>query len=96
MGFQELVNRVVRILQVRQLPRAGWTTFATCGGQTFGDPVITKSAFFGGLSRRVDEAATVGAGLHTIAAAEAVFLVHQYHAIGTDKSRADGTNLRAR
>src|SRR5271157_86077 len=96
MGFQELVNRVVGILQVRQLPRPGRTRLAACGGQAFRDPVIAESAFLGGLGFRIDEAATVGAGLHAIPAAEAVFLVDQNHAIRAYKGCAHRTDLRAR
>src|ERR1700693_147445 len=96
MGFQELVNRVVGILQVGQLPRARRTGLAACGGQTFRDPVIAESAFLGGITLRVDEAATVRAGLHTIPAAEAVFLVDQNHAIRAYEGCAHRTDLRAR
>src|SRR5208282_218810 len=47
MGFQELVNRVVGILQVGQLPRTRRTRLAACGGQALPDPVIAERAFLG-------------------------------------------------
>src|SRR6185437_8602067 len=39
---QEFMNRVIRILQVRELPRAGGTDFAASRSQSLGDAVITE------------------------------------------------------
>src|SRR5208283_274015 len=82
--------------QVCQLPRTRRTRLATRGGQAFRDAVITQRALLGRLGFRIDEAAPVGAGLHAIPATEAVFLVHQNHAIRADEGGAHRTNLGAR
>src|ERR1017187_6408043 len=93
MSFQELVNRIVGILQVSKLASAGRTVFAAGGREAFRDPVIAERTFLGSFLLRIDETASVRTGLHAIAAAEAVFLVHQHHAIRTDKRRTHGTHL---
>src|ERR1039458_10466240 len=86
--LQELMNRIAGVLEVRQLPRAGRTTLATRGGESLRDAVIAECALLRSLGLRIDEAATVRASLHTVAATQAVRLFHQHHSIGTDKCRA--------
>src|ERR1035437_4450234 len=95
MSFQELVDRIVGILQVSQLASTGRTVFAAGGRESFGDAVIAERTFLGGFLLRIDETASVRTCLHAIAAAEAVFLVHQHDAIRTDKRRPHGTHLSA-
>ena len=51
------------------------------GFEPLGDPVVAQGAFVGGVGRWVDEAAAVGAGLHAVAAADAVLVVDQHHAV---------------
>src|ERR1035441_2630972 len=95
MSFQKLMNRIVGILQVSKLASAGRTVFAAGSRESFRDPVVAERTFLGGFLLWIDETASVRTGLHAIAAAEAVFLVHQYYAIGTDKRRTHGTHLSA-
>src|SRR5437868_12936671 len=93
-SLQELVNGVGGILQVRELPRSSRTVFTARSSQSFGDPVIAQAALFRGIGLWINETAAIGAGLHTVAAAEAVLFVDQDHAIRTDEGRADRANLR--
>ena len=59
------------------------------------DPVVAQRALVDRLRARVDEAAAVGAGLHAVAAAEAVGLVDQHDAVRALEGRADGAHLHA-
>src|SRR5581483_8978254 len=96
MGAQEFMNGIVRVLQVRELPRARGAHLAARGGQSLGDAVIAERAFLRRVGLGIDEAASVGAGLHAVAAAQAVILVHQDDSIGTDECGAHRADLRAR
>jgi hypothetical protein len=40
MSLQELMNGIVGILQVGELPSTSWTVFAASSGEPFGDAVI--------------------------------------------------------
>src|SRR5260370_15529564 len=71
---QEFVDRILGVLEIDQLARAGGTGFAACGGESLGDAVVAEGAFVDGLALGVEVAATVGTGLDAIAAAEAVIL----------------------
>ena len=93
--FQELVNRVVGILEIHQLPRTGRANLATRGGQALGDPVIAKRALVRDSFFRVNIAAAVRAGLHAIRAAQAVLLIHQHHTVRSHKGRTHRADLRA-
>ena len=72
------------------------TGFAAGRGESLGDAVIAQRALVGRVRLGVEEAAAVGAGLDAVAAAEAIFLVHQHHAVGSDERRADRADLHAR
>src|SRR5437899_11412996 len=93
MRAQELVNRILWILEICELARTGRTDLAAGGRQSLGDAVITQRAFLRRVGLGVDEAAAVRTCLHTVTAAEAVVLVDKNHAVGRDESCANGTNL---
>src|SRR5437660_4782221 len=93
MRAQELVNRILWILEICELARTGRTDLAAGGRQSLGDSVITQRAFLRRVGLGVDEAAAVRTCLHTVTAAEAVVLVDKNHAVGRDESCANGTNL---
>src|ERR1039458_7786588 len=95
MSFQKLMNRIVGILQVSKLASARRTVFTAGGRESFRDPVIAERAFLRGFLLRIDETTAVRTRLHAVAAAQAVFLVHQHHAVRTDKGCAHGTHLSA-
>src|SRR5215471_14606564 len=93
---QEFVDRVLRILEIDQLPRRGGAILAARGGQPLGDAVITQRALVRGAGFRMQVTAAVRACLNAVPAAEAVVLVDQNHAIGADEGRADRADLHAR
>src|ERR1039457_6610143 len=84
MRFQELMNRVLGILEVGELAGAGGADLAARSRQALGDAVIAEGAFLCGIGFGIDEAAT-----------EAITFVYEHDSIGRDKGCADGTNLRA-
>ena len=57
--------------------------------------MIAESAFLCGVGFGIDEAAAVGTGLDTVAAAKAIAFVDQHDAIGRYKGGADGADLGA-
>ena len=89
------MDRILRVLQVRQLPRAGRARLAARRGQPLRDAVVAERALVHRLRARVDVAAAVRARLHAVAAAQAVGLVHQDHAVGALEGRADRADLHA-
>src|SRR5579864_9306469 len=89
------MNRIFGVLEICELARAGPADFAAGRRQSLGDAVITERALFRGVGLRVDEAATVRACLHTVAASEAVTLVDENDAVGRDEGCANGANLCA-
>ena len=89
------MDRILGVLEIDQLARAGGTVFAACGGESLGDAVVAEGAFVDGLALGVEVAATVGTGLDAVAATEAVILVNEDDAIGADEGGADGADLDA-
>ena len=82
-------------LQIAEGARPGRAGLAAGGGQPLGDPVIAEGALVHRVRARVDEAAAVGAGLHAVAAAQAVGLVHQDDAVRALEGRAHRADLDA-
>ena len=95
MRAQELVDRVLRVLEVAEHPRLGGAGLAAGGGEPLRDPVVAEAALVHRLGARVDEAAAVGAGLHAVAAAEAVRLVHEHDPVRALEGRAHRADLHA-
>ena len=83
-------------LQVGQHARLRGTGFAAGRGEALRDAVIAQRAFVGRVRFRIEEAAAVRAGLDAVAAAEAVFLIHQHDAVGSHERRAHRADLHAR
>src|SRR5512135_1788415 len=75
---QELMDRVLFVLQVAELPRARGARLAARRRQALGDALVAQRALVGRLGPRVDEPAAVGACLHAVAAAQAVLAVDQH------------------
>lgn len=96
MGTQKFMNRIFRVFQICQLPGARRANLAAGGGQTLGDAVIAERAFLRRVRLRVDEPASVRAGLHTVTASEAIVLINENDSIRADEGGANGANLRAR
>ena len=96
MRAQELMNRIFGILEILELARSGRSDFAAGRRQSLGDAVIAERTLLGSVGLGINEAASVGARLHTVAAAEAVTLVDQHHAVWRDEGRAHRADLRAR
>src|SRR5271169_3877710 len=94
-GPQELVDRVFRILEVDELPRARRAAFAAGRREALRDAVVAQVALVDRLRSRDDEPAPVRAGLHAVAAAKAIGLVHEDGAVGALECGAHGTHLRA-
>src|ERR1035437_4495861 len=92
---QKRVHRVVGILEVHQLARAGGAILAAGSGQTLGNAVVADGALVHGFGFGLQIAAAVGAGLHAVAAAQAVLLVHQHHAVRADEGGAHRADLHA-
>src|SRR4030042_4796509 len=61
-GAQELVDRILRVLEVPEHPGLGRTGLAAGGGEPLRDPVVAEAALVDRLGAGVDEAAAVGAG----------------------------------
>src|ERR1035441_10857787 len=95
MRFQELMNRVLGILEVGELAGAGGADLAARSRQALGDAVIAEGAFLCGIGFGIDEAATVGTGLNTIAAAEAITFVYEHDSIGRDRSEEHTSELQS-
>ena len=55
--LEELVDRIIGILQVRELARSGRARLATCCRQALGNPVVAECAFVRDLLNRMDIAA---------------------------------------
>src|SRR5262245_14499664 len=96
MSLQELMNRVLWILQIRELPSSSGASFTTRRGETLRDPVVTQRTLLRRVLRGMNKSAAVRARLNAVAASKAVFLIHQDHPVRCDERRADGTHLRAR
>src|SRR4051794_27769622 len=94
-GAEEFVYRIVRVLEVGQLPCSGRTGFAAGGGQSLADAVIAKRALVRYVMLRVDIPASIWTRLHTVTAAEAVGLVDQHQPVGRLKGRAHRADLDA-
>src|SRR6516225_7281077 len=94
--LKEFMHGGRRIFQIRKLPCACRTHFAARRRQSLCDAVVTQTAFLGCLSFRIQKAATVGASLNAVAAAEAIVLIYQDYPVGADKGGTDRTDLRAR
>src|SRR6185437_12016854 len=92
---QKLVNGVLGVLEVGQLPRAGGAVLAAGRGQSLGDPVITKRAFLRHVFLRMQEAAAVRTCLYAVTAAQAVLFVDQHYAVRRDERSSHRTNLGA-
>src|SRR5690349_6941621 len=92
---QEFVDRVVGILEVDKLARLRRAVFAARGRQALGDAVVTERALVGGLGLGMQITAAVGAGLHTVTAAQAVVFIHQHHAVRADERRPHRADLHA-
>src|SRR5947209_326938 len=93
---QKFVHRVGGVLQIRKLARAGGTRLAARRGQAFGDAVITERALARRLFHGIEKAASVRAGLDTVAAADTVFFVDQNHAVGRFERGSNRAGLHAR
>ena len=74
----------------------GGAVLAAGGRKSLGDAVVAEGALIDRLLLGMQVAAAVRAGLHAVAAAEAVTLVDQHDAIGADEGGADGADLDAR
>src|SRR6516164_8932294 len=96
MCFQELVNRVVWILEVNKLSRPGRTRLAASRCQPLCDAVVAQRTLVCHLLLRMNVPAPVGAGLHAICTSEAVRRVHQNHAVWCHECRAYRAYLRTR
>src|SRR4051812_45191883 len=59
MRAQELVHRIGRVLEIRDLPRARRARLATGRLQPLRDAVIAERALVGGIGARIDVAAPV-------------------------------------
>ena len=95
MGPQVLLDRVARVLEVAERPRAGGARLAARGGEPLRDPVVAEAALVHGGRARVDEPAPVRASLNAIAAAEAIGLVHEHDAVRALERRAHRADLHA-
>src|SRR5208283_6208618 len=69
---QDFVHRVLGVLEIHQQARPGRAVFATRRGEPPRDAVVTERAFVHRLLLRMQVAATVRAGLHAVAAAQAI------------------------
>jgi hypothetical protein len=94
--LKEFMHGIRRIFQIRKLPCACRAHFAARRRQSLCDAVVTQTAFLGSFGFRIQKAATVGASLNAVAAAEAILLIDQDYPIGADKGRTDRTHLCAR
>src|SRR5664280_1911436 len=92
---QEIVDRVFRVLEVDELPRARGAALAAGRREALRDAVVAQVALVDRFRARVDEPAPVRAGLHAVAAAEAVGFVHEDGAVGALERGAHGAHLRA-
>src|SRR5208337_2170752 len=95
-SLQKSVNWIMRILQVRQLPRPGRTRFATRGGQALRDAVVTQGAFLRRMPVRMKKAASVRTCLNAVAAAQAIVVIDQHHTVGSMVGGTHWAYLRAR
>src|SRR2546423_2830132 len=68
--LQKIVNGILGVLEIDELPGAGGAVLATRGGEALGDAVVTEIALIDGLFLRMEVAAAVRAGLDAVAAAE--------------------------
>jgi hypothetical protein len=57
--------------------------------------MITEGAFVGDVGFRMQVPGPIRAGLYTIAASHAIFIVYQNHAIPGGEGGPHGTNLHA-
>src|ERR1035437_7861563 len=92
---QEIVDRVFRVLEVDELPRARGAALAAGRREALRDAVVAQVALVDRFRAGVDEPASVRTGLHAVAAAEAVGLVHEDGAVGALERGANGAHLRA-
>src|ERR1039457_1250808 len=69
-GAQDFVDRVFGALEIHQQTGAGGAVFAAGRGEALGDAVVAQGALVDGLRLRMQIAATIRAGLHTVAAAQ--------------------------
>src|ERR1035441_9959387 len=95
-GAQDFVDGVLRASQIHQQTGAGGAVFAAGRGEALGDAVVAQGTLVHGLRLRVQIAAAIRAGLHTVAAAQAVGLVHQHYSVRADERGAHRTDLHAR
>ena len=95
MGLEKLMNRVLGIFKVYELPRTRWAGLATCGCEALGDPVVAKRALIGHFFHGMNVAASIRTSLHAIRTAEAVFRINEHDAVRSYEGCADGTDLGA-
>src|ERR1035438_5221114 len=69
---QEFMHRILGIFEIHQLARAGGAILAAGGSQPLGNAVVAQSTLIHRVLFGMQIAAPVGAGLHAVAAAQAV------------------------
>src|ERR1700722_4908165 len=89
----DVARRIIQIAEDSGLHRADLDAGRL---QPFGYPVITPRTFVGGLCLLVEIPRTIGTGLNTVPAADAIFLIDEHDPIGRLVGGPDGTNLHAR
>src|ERR1039458_2295498 len=95
-GAQNFVDRVFGVFEIHQQTGAGGAVFAAGRSEALGDAVVTQGALVHGLRFRVQVPAAIRAGLHTVAAAQTIGLVHQHHSVRADEGGAHRAHLHAR
>ena len=78
---EEHADRALLIVHVAEDPRAGRAYLHAGWIQALGDAVVAPRAFFRDTVLFIEEAGAIRAGLDTILAADAVFVVDQYRAV---------------
>src|ERR1039458_6905913 len=93
----EFLDRVVldRVLQVAEDARLGGADLDAGRPEAARDAVVAQRALLRRLGLRVQEPASVGAGLDAEPAADAVGGVHQHRAVGAVKRGPNRARLRA-
>src|SRR6266545_3408791 len=91
----EAGERAAALLHIAEDARSGGTNLHARGLQIFGDAVVAEGAFVRRLSARIQVTGSVRTRLYAVAAADAVVLIHQHHALLARKGCAYGTDLHA-
>src|SRR4029079_12361732 len=81
MGAQVLMRWIVRVLEICNLSRAGWTHLNAGRRHPLSEAVIAQRALVGGVGAWIKIAAAVRTCLHAVPASDAVVLVDQHDAV---------------